>query len=78
MRVIEDAAVQRGKFDMIGINLQMQIGNIIPDIRGRDISLNRMATTSATKKYLQVMGITHNLLRQQTSLSVMPILEAGA
>lgn len=76
MRVIEDAAMVRGNVILNTLNTSLKIGDVVTDIDGRGISLNRMAKTSATKKYVQIVAIEHDHQRQKTSLKVAPIMEA--
>lgn len=76
MRVIEDAAMVRGNVILNTLNTSLKIGDVTTDIDGRGISLNRMAKTSATKKYVQIVAIEHDHQKQKTSLKVAPIMEA--
>jgi len=76
MRAIEDAAMVRGNVVLNTLNTSLKIGDVVTEIDGRDVSLNRMAKTSATKKYVQIVAIEHDHQRQKTSLKVAPIMEA--
>lgn len=76
MRSIEDAAMVRGNVILNTLNTSLKIGDVVTEIDGRDVSLNRMAKTSATKKYVQIVAIEHDHQRQKTSLKIAPIMEA--
>ncbi len=75
LRSIEDVAVIRGTVNLIGIHLQYKIGQIVKRIRGREVSLNRMAKTSAEKKYLQIVAIAYDYATQSTKLTLEPVQE---
>lgn len=76
MRAIEDAAMVRGNVLLNTLNTSLKIGDVVTDIDGRNVSLNRMAKTSATKKYVQIVAIEHDHQKQKTSLKIAPIVEA--
>jgi len=75
LRSVEDVAVIRGTVGLFGIHLQYKIGDCVKQIKGRDISLNRMATTSSEKKYLQIVGVSWDHQQQKTLLTMQPVQE---
>lgn len=75
LRAVEDAAVMRGQVTLNTLNLALKVGQTVTEISGRNVSLNRMSKTSKTKKYMQILSVTHDHQRQQTSLKVGHILE---
>lgn len=76
LRSIEDCAVIRGTAKLFGIHLQYKIGQIVKRVKGRNLSLNRLATTATAKKYLQITGIELNHQQQETLLTMSPTAEA--
>lgn len=75
LREIQDTAIMRGTITMIGLHHHLRVGQTISEIKGRNISLNRMSPNAAAKKYLQIVSITHDHEKQQTTLRVAPIIE---
>lgn len=76
LRSTEDCAIIRGQVKLIGIHPQYKIGQFVKRIRGRNISLNRLATTASTKRYLQITGKEYDYESQTTSLTMEPTQEA--
>lgn len=75
MRLIEDAATVRGTLTTHGLQIQLKVGQTVSDIKGRDISLNRKARTAIDKKYVQIVGLTHDFNAQTTTVKLAPITE---
>lgn len=75
IRKIEDVAIIRGTANLCGIHLQYKLGQCVKRIRGREISLNRMSSSVAEKKYLQIVGIVYDYPNQKTIITVQPVQE---
>ena len=69
-RASEAAEVKAG-IKLFGINTDYKIGDVITKVEGREISFNRLTSTS-NAKYVQVVGITYNNGPQETILQVEP------
>ena len=67
IRADEESARMSGSFGLIGLNLSYWIGDLLTEISGRAISLNRNSA-SGTPKYLQVMGVSWYPQQQRTRL----------
>lgn len=76
IRAAEDAATVRASFKLFGIHTQLKIGQLLKEIYGRNISLNTMSDTSSTKKYMQIMGVVHNVNAQETTVDVESFSES--
>lgn len=63
----EESARMSGSFGLIGLNLNYWIGDLLTEISGRAISLNRNSA-GGTPKYLQVMGVSWYPQQQRTRL----------
>jgi hypothetical protein len=74
LRTIEDAANTRASVIMFGLHPELSVGQTLDKIKGRNVSLNRMAGTATVKTYLQIMSLTHDQEKQETTLKVAPIL----
>ena len=75
LRSTEDVAVMRGTVGLFGIHLQYKLGDCVKNIKGRDISLNRLAKTVETKKYLQIVGLGWDHQAQKTMITMQPVQE---
>lgn len=70
VRDTEDAAAIRASVTLHGIHWDYEIGQVIRKVEGREISFNRFAESSETKRYLQIYGISYDRQRQQTTLTL--------
>lgn len=70
VREIEDVAGIEAQVVLFGLRSDYQIGDLITDVDGRAIVLNRTANADATPKYLQVVGIAHSHSAQTTTLTM--------
>ncbi len=69
----EQSAQVTAELPLHGILTDYRIGDLITEIRGRNISLNRNSRSSSQKRYLQIVGIKYaNLQKQNTILTVAP------
>lgn len=68
--VIEEAASMDATLELHGIHFEYKIGDLITQIDGRNISLNRNSPDSENKRYLQITGTTHDVQLQKTILRV--------
>lgn len=69
----EQSAVISASLPLTGICLDYKIGDLITEVKGRNISLNRNSKEAASPRYLQVVGITYtNNPDQRTELTVVP------
>ena len=75
LRSVEDVAVMRGTVGLFGIHLQYKLGDCVKNIKGRDISLNRLAKTVEAKKYLQIVGLGWDHQQQKTMVTMQPVQE---
>lgn len=75
LRSTEDVAVMRGPVGLFGIHLQYKLGDCVKKIKGRDISLNRLAKTVEAKKYLQIVGLGWDHQQQKTMITMQPVQE---
>lgn len=69
---------------LLGIDTNYEIGDVITEVEGRSISLNRSASSAASPRYLQVVGIEYSIrhgsgapgqvstISQRTTLIVEP------
>lgn len=74
IRKIEDSVNVVGTFTLMGISLEYEIGDLLKEIGGRKISLNRKATDSGLTQYVQVTEIDLiNDKRQRTILTLTPL-----
>lgn len=65
------AAVIGSQLPLDGLVFEYLIGDVIENIQGRNLSLNRLAT-DAEKRGVQIVGITWHIDRQRTLLTVTP------
>lgn len=65
------AAVVGATLPLHGLELDYLVGDVVDEIPGRNLVLNRLASDSE-KRGVQVVGITWNVASQQTMLVVQP------
>ncbi len=71
-------ATIRGTATLVGLHLQYKVGDRVEKIRGREISLNRLATTATDKKYPVIRGIALDHQAQKTTVTIQPFQESPA
>lgn len=57
-----------GRYQLIGVRFDYELGDLITKIAGREVSLNRNATGGTTSKYPQITGIVWHPQDQVTQL----------
>lgn len=70
---VEDAAVIQASFRLPGVHLEYEIGDLLPKVTGRNLSLNRKSPTASQKQFLQILAITVNQEEQFTELHTSSI-----
>lgn len=68
----EKAAVVDLQIPLHGLNFDYEIGDVIEEIEGRKISLNRLPETAEEVRGVQVVGRVWDVQAQQTYLQVAP------
>lgn len=69
----EQSAQVNAELPLSGIHTEYQIGDLITEIKGRNISLNRNAREATNARYLQIVGIRYvNMPAQHTVITVQP------
>lgn len=79
IRAIEDAANVTGTLSLSGIRPEFRISDLLTEINGRKISLNRVDSASGTEKYCQITEIeTVFQPQQRTILKLLPLDQTEA
>ena len=79
LKAIEDAVNITGKLKLTGIHLGYRISDLITEINGRKISLNRKASDTGLTQYVQVTVIEHVFHpEQRTILHLLPLDQTEA
>ena len=69
-RNVEDAAQLSLSLPLHGIHREYEIGDLLAELSGRNISFNRLADDQEEKRYPQIVGIEYDTQRQMTILHV--------
>lgn len=69
---VEKAAVVQLDVPLHGLVFDFEIGDVIENIDGRNLSLNRLLPSASETQGVQVVGLTWNAQTQQTQLLVAP------
>lgn len=69
----ESAAVVGGAFPLSEIRTDYQLGQLLTNVEGRNISLNRFTGASGKKRYPQITGIEWDFNEQRTTILAEPI-----
>ncbi len=67
---VETAASLKAELPLFGLVFDIEVGDIVTAVDGLNISLNRLASSSGNKRYLQVTGKILNPQEQRTTLIV--------
>lgn len=72
LRDIEQSAAARATLKLFDLVFDYEIGDLITEVSGRTIKLNRNSESASEKRYLQVVGIKWRPEEQSTELIVQP------
>jgi hypothetical protein len=75
VRDIEQSAAARTTLKLFGLIFDYEIGDLITEVSGRMIKLNRNSETASEKRYLQVVALKWRPEDQSTELIVQPAEE---
>ncbi len=70
---IESAAVVGGAFPLFEIRTDYELGNLVTEISGRNISLNRFTNAAGKARYPQITAIEWDFSDQKTILFTEPV-----
>jgi hypothetical protein len=75
VRDIEQSAAARATLKLFDLVFDYEIGDLITEVAGRTIKLNRNSESASEKRYLQVVGLKWMPEKQLTELVVQPAEE---
>lgn len=67
---LESAAVVQGSATLFELRTDYELGDLVNEVAGRNISLNRLTGDNRQKKYPQISSITWDVIRQTTTFSL--------